>query len=285
MNIVHQMIARRRQEFEGRIQRTAVNPVRSTFRQELANANNSTNTSAEEVANNLPTVEDNPTLAHTNTLNVDTLVVNVFTSQLVQLDGNQNPIQPPQVDGNASSRITTPPPQVEGNANIDVSTPSSQEVESANSQPISGGRDRWNIMERYNITPIRAANATKHMDIISEMSEKHGVPIELIQRVIEVESNFRNDARSPAGAQGLMQLMPATARSLGVTNPFDPGQNIEAGTRYLSQHLNRFNGDVVLALAAYNAGMGNVNRHNGVPPFRETINYIRKITGIDVAGA
>lgn len=154
----------------------------------------------------------------------------------------------------------------------------------ATGSSINDGSDQWDIMSRYDIPSVAAGHQTKYTDIIVEVSEQHGVPITLIQKIIEAESNFQNNATSPAGAQGLMQLMPATAAGLGVTDPFDPAQNIEAGVRYISQHLNNYSGNLILALAAYNAGAGNVNKFGGVPPFTETINYIRKITGIDVSG-
>jgi soluble lytic murein transglycosylase-like protein len=114
--------------------------------------------------------------------------------------------------------------------------------------------------------------------IIDEASRAHGVDARLIAAVVRQESSWNPRAVSPVGAQGLMQLMPATARYLGVNNAFDARENVMAGTRYLRTLLETFNGDVSLALAAYNAGPGAVARHRGIPPYRETRNYVAKIT-------
>lgn len=116
--------------------------------------------------------------------------------------------------------------------------------------------------------------------IIDSAARKFGVNASLIRAVIHAESNFNQFARSPVGAQGLMQLMPATARRFGVTNSFDPDQNINAGTQYLSWLLKRFNGNEQLAIAGYNAGEGNIDKYRGIPPFKETRNYVVRVMGL-----
>jgi soluble lytic murein transglycosylase-like protein len=113
---------------------------------------------------------------------------------------------------------------------------------------------------------------------ITEHASRQQVAADLVRAVIQVESAFNPRAVSAKGAMGLMQLMPATAVELGVKNPFDPDQNIRGGVTYLRRLLDRYDGNVELALAAYNAGMGNVEKYGDVPPFKETRKYVKKIT-------
>ncbi len=112
---------------------------------------------------------------------------------------------------------------------------------------------------------------------ITAAAKRNGVDPALLAGLVEQESNFNPNAGSPAGAQGLTQLMPATAASLGVTNVHDPAQALEGGAKYLRQQLDRFDGDVARALAAYNAGPGAVERFGGVPPYAETQEYVRRV--------
>ncbi|MFV0343021.1 MAG: lytic transglycosylase domain-containing protein [Anaerocolumna sp.] len=114
--------------------------------------------------------------------------------------------------------------------------------------------------------------------IFLKASEKYDVPVNLLKAIGKAESNFDTDVVSRSGAQGVMQLMPATAKYLGVTDAFDPEQNIMGGAKYIKELLDKYDGNTSLALAAYNAGMGNVSKYGGIPPFEETQNYVKKVT-------
>ncbi len=135
----------------------------------------------------------------------------------------------------------------------------------------------WGASEA-SVLPSYSRNKNAFDQLIRQAAQQHGVSEGLIKAIMHTESGFNIKARSPVGAQGLMQLMPATARSFNVSNAYDPQQNIFAGAKYLSWLLKRFNGDTRLAIAAYNAGEGNVDKYGGIPPFRETQDYVRRVT-------
>lgn len=138
------------------------------------------------------------------------------------------------------------------------------------------------LLERYleKISSAGDGTADKQgnfAQIIKAISERYQVDPDLVQAVVKAESNFDARAVSPAGAEGLMQLMPETAESLGVSNAFDPVENVDGGVRYLRMLLSQFGGDVELALAGYNAGPGAVAEHGGVPPYEETQAYVQRV--------
>ncbi|MFD1438414.1 lytic transglycosylase domain-containing protein [Acinetobacter terrae] len=135
----------------------------------------------------------------------------------------------------------------------------------------------WGSSEA-SVLPSYSRNKNAFDPIIKQAASQHGISEGLIKAVMHTESGFNVNARSPVGAQGLMQLMPATARRFNVSNAFDPQQNIMAGAKYLSWLMKRFNGNTSLVLAGYNAGEGNVAKYGGIPPFKETQDYVRRVS-------
>ena len=142
--------------------------------------------------------------------------------------------------------------------------------------PTSPGFETYMVFRDILRRAVDPAQRAEIIEIAKHYSRAYGMDERLIQAVIEVESGYDVNAVSSAGAEGLMQIMPGTQRDLGVTQPFDPHENIEAGVRYLQNMIERF-GTVELGLAAYNAGPNNVERYGGIPPFEETQNYVQKV--------
>lgn len=133
------------------------------------------------------------------------------------------------------------------------------------------------VQEEYYKNQNKTSTVNRYNEIIKAKSEKYSIPVRLIKSVIKQESNFNEKAVSRKGAKGLMQLMPQTAKLMGVNNIFNPEENIEGGVKYLRMMLNQFDGDVEKALAAYNAGPKAVEKYNGVPNYNETKTYISRI--------
>ena len=158
----------------------------------------------------------------------------------------------------------------------------SEPKKTGNFGALTGIKNKFNAIKTSKLDteiPNVDKNAPKAqiLAMIDKVAQKHGVDEKLVRALVRQESGFNPKATSHCGAMGLMQLMPATAKGLGVKDPYNPVQNVEGGVKYLKSMLNKYNGNVILALAAYNAGPGAVDKYGTVPPYGETQNYVKSI--------
>lgn len=178
-----------------------------------------------------------------------------------------NPYKPPVVEKDTSAVEEDSSTVEEDSSTVDTES-NTPEVDDSKTEPAT---------QIYNEGALKCSDELNNY--FSEAAEKYGVDAKLIKAIACAESNFDPTATSKSGAMGIMQMMPSTAKECGVEDPYDPRQSIMGGTYYISQMLERYDGDVSLALAAYNAGANNVDKYGGIPPFEQTQNYVKKVVG------
>lgn len=217
---------------------------------------------------------------------VDAAAIMKFRSTLG--DNIKAPIPEDDWDGGTPIKVYIPPITQNATKPSTNTTPSGNtpiENDSTSSAPILGEAATNQTEQNAGVSDSIRNTGVLECDeelnrYFQQAAETYGVDVNLLKCIAYAESNFNPDSTSRSGAMGIMQLMPKTAEGLGVRDAYDPQQNILGGAKYISIQLERFNGDIELALAAYNAGPGNVKKYNGIPPFKETQNYVKKIMNI-----
>ena len=181
----------------------------------------------------------------------------------------------PQEDWNDGPKKVEPKPSTSNKTDTDIADNiTSNKTETTISDNVTSNKTD-SVSNIYNSGVLKCSNELN--TYFKEASETYGVDVKLLKSIAYAESNFNADCTSKSGAKGIMQLMPSTAKTLGVTNVYDARENIMGGAKYISEQLKTFDGDMALALAAYNAGPGSVKKYNGIPPYEETQNYVQKV--------